>query len=145
MRRRELLNEGVISKLERKFSVKKKDAEVGQKGVRQRLVAVGAKLERYDNRAQQYGQNQLLQSNQKRLFNKLEGTQRESVIPDAEESRHFWRDILDQAVMYRENTDWLRKIENELGELTVQDDIHIKIKKNKKTDKKNAKLEKPRV
>ena len=37
---------------------------------------------------------------------------RRSVIPDAEESRHFWSDILDQAVTYRENTDWLRKIEN---------------------------------
>ena len=30
---KELLNEGVISKLERKFSVKKKDAEVGHKVV----------------------------------------------------------------------------------------------------------------
>ena len=38
-------------------------------------------------------------------------------------------DIQDQAVMHRENTDWLRKVENELGELTVQDDIHIEIRK----------------
>ena len=39
MRLRKLQHEGVISKLERKLDVK------------QRLVAVGAKLERYDNRA----------------------------------------------------------------------------------------------
>ena len=50
------------------------------------------------------------------------------MIPDAEESRRFWIDIWDQAVTHRENTDWLRKVENELGELTVQDDIHIEIK-----------------
>ena len=56
-----------------------------------------------------------------------EGTQRKSVIPDAEESRRCWSDIWDQAVTHRENTDWLRKAENELGELTVQDDIHIEI------------------
>ena len=66
----------------------------------------------------------------------MEGAQRESVIPDAEESRRFWSDIWDQAVTHRESTDWLRKVENELGELTVQDDIHIEIKKVRKQIRK---------
>ena len=69
------------------------------------------------------------------MFNEFEGAQRESVIPDAEKRRRFWSDIWDQAVTHKENTDWLRKVENELGELTVQDDIHIEIKR-KKADKK---------
>ena len=104
--------------------------------VRKRLVAVEAKLERYDNRTKQYRQNQLFGSNQKRLFKELEGAQRESVIPDAEESRRFWSDIWDQAVTHRENTDWLRKVENELKELTLQDDINIEIKKVRKQIRK---------
>ena len=108
IRRRELQNEGVISKLERKFSVKRKGVEVVQEEVRQRLVAVGAKLERYDNRTEQFRQNRLFESNQKGLFNELEGTQRESVITDAEESKRFWSDIWDQAVTHRENKYWLR-------------------------------------
>ena len=119
MRRGELQNEGVISKLERKFNIKRKGADVVHEEVRQRLVAVGAKLERYDNRTKQYRQNRLFESNQKRLFNELEGAQRESVIPDAEESRRFWSDIWDQVVTHRENTDWLMKVKNELGELTL--------------------------
>ena len=45
-----LQNEGVLSKLERNFIVKRKSAEVVYEEVQQRLVAVGAKLERYDNR-----------------------------------------------------------------------------------------------
>ena len=57
MRRRELQNESVISKLERKFSVIRKGVEVVQEEVRQSLVAVGVKLERYDNRTEQYRQN----------------------------------------------------------------------------------------
>ena len=89
MRRRELQNEGVISKLERKFSVKGKSIEVVYEEVRQRLVAVRAKLKKYDNRTEQYRQNRLFESNQKKFFNELEGTQRESVIADAEESRLF--------------------------------------------------------
>ena len=47
--------------------------------------------------------------------------------PDAVESRPFWSDIWDQTVTHRENIGWLGKVENELGELTVQDDIHIEI------------------
>ena len=79
------------------------------------------------------------------MFNKLERAQREIEIPDAEESRRFWSDIWDQLVTHRENADQLRKVENELGELTVQDDTHIEIKKSKEGDKKNAELEKPRA
>ena len=56
MRREELKNEGVISKLKRKFSVKRKGAEVVHEEVRLRLVAVRAKLERYDNRTKQHRQ-----------------------------------------------------------------------------------------
>ena len=95
MRRGEVQNESVISKLERKFSVKRKGAEVLHQDIRQRLVVVGAKLERYDNRTRQNRQNWLFESNQKRLFNGLEGTQKESVRPDAVESRPFWSDIWD--------------------------------------------------
>ena len=89
MRRGELQNEGFILKLEREFNIKRKGADLNYEEVRQRLVAVGAKLERYDNRTKQYRQNRLFESNQKRLFNELEGAQRESVIPDAEDSRRF--------------------------------------------------------
>ena len=72
----------IISRLERKFDVKRKVAEVVQEEVRQRLVAVRAKLERYDNRTEQYRQNQLFESNQKRLFNEYQM-----------QSRLFWSDI----------------------------------------------------
>ena len=84
MRRGELQNEAVISKLERKFNIKRKDAGMVHEEVRQRLVAVGTKLEIYDNRTKQYRQNRLFESSQKRLFNELEGAQRESVIPNEE-------------------------------------------------------------
>ena len=57
-------------------------------------------------------------------------------MPDAEESRHFWSDVWEQPVTHRENTDWLWKVENELGELTVQDDVHIEIKKVRKQIRK---------
>ena len=78
----------------------------------------------------------MFESNQKRLFHELEGAQRENVTPDAEESRRFWSDKCDQAVTHRENIDWLRWVENELRELTVQDGIHIETEKVKKQIRK---------
>ena len=56
------------------------------------------------------------------MFNELKRTQRGSLIPDAQKRRHIWSDIWDLAVIHRANTDWLRKVENEIKELTVQDD-----------------------
>ena len=111
--------------LERKFSAKQKLVEVVHEEVQLRLVAVGAKLERYYNRTEQYRQNRLFESDQKTLFKELEGTQRESLIPDSEESRRFWSDIWDHEVKHIENTDWLREVGNELEKLIVEDDIHI--------------------
>ena len=63
-----------------KVHVKRKGADEVHEEVRQRLVAVGAKLERYDNSTKQCRQNRLFESNLKRLFNEMEG-----VIPHAEE------------------------------------------------------------
>ena len=53
MRQGELQTEGVISKLERKFNIKRKGADVVQTEVRQTLVALGTKLQGYDNRTKQ--------------------------------------------------------------------------------------------
>ena len=96
--------------VDRKFNVKQKGVEVKLEKTQQQ------------DKTEQYRQNRLFGSNQKRLFNELEGTQRESLIPDVEK----------QSLMHRENTDWLRKLENEFKQLTVQDDIHIEIKKLRK-------------
>ena len=59
MRRGRLENEGVMSRLERELNMKRKGADVVHEEVRERLVAVGAKLERSDNRTKQCRQNRL--------------------------------------------------------------------------------------
>ena len=93
IKRNELQNEGTKSKLERKYRIEEKGIAVVHEEVQQRLVAIGAKLERYDNRTEQYRQNHLFESNQKKLFDELDGVERETVVPDAEESTRFWSNI----------------------------------------------------
>ena len=110
MKRNELQNEGIKSKLERKYRIEEKGIVVVHEEVQQRLVATGAKLERYDNRTEQYRQNRLFESNQKKLFDELDRVERETVVPDAEESTRFWSNIWGKLVKNEENPEWLRNV-----------------------------------
>ena len=60
MKGNELQNEDTKSKLERKYRIEEKGFVVVHDEVQQRLVAIGAKLERYDNRTEQYLQPSFL-------------------------------------------------------------------------------------
>ena len=136
MKRNELQNEGTKSKLERKYRIEEKGIVAVHEEVQQRLVAIGAKLERYDNRTEQYRRNRLFESNQKKLFDELDGVERETVVSDAEESTRVWSNIWGKLVKREENPEWLRNVEEELTGLGVQDNIHIEATKLKKQVKK---------
>ena len=136
MKRNELQNEGTKSKLERKYRIKEKGIVGVHEEVKQRLVAIGAKLERYGNRTEQYRQNRLFESNQKKLFDELDGVERETVVPDAEESTRFWSNIWDKPVKHKEDPKWLRNVDEELKGLGVPDNIHIEVTKLKKQVRK---------
>ena len=136
MKRNELENEGTKSKLEMKYRIEEKGIVVVHEEEQQRLVAIGAKLERYDNRSQQYRQNRLFESNQKKLFDELDGVERKTVVPDAEESTRFWSNIWGKPVKHKENPELLRNVEEELTGLGVQDNIHIEVMTLKKQVRK---------
>ena len=74
MKRSELRNEGVKDKLERSYRIREKGIAVVHEEVKQRLIAVGAKLERYDNRTKLFRQNRLFESNQKDCLMSWKGT-----------------------------------------------------------------------
>ena len=72
-------NRGKLSKnrvkadLERKYYVKNKRVFVVIKKIKQRIKAKTSKLQKYDERNNQLTQNRLFHTNQKRLFEKIEG------------------------------------------------------------------------
>ena len=136
MKRNELQNEGTKSKLERKYRIEEKGIVVVHEKVQQRLVAIGAKLERYDNSTEQCRQNRLFESNKKKLFDELYGKERETVLPDTEESTRFWSNIWGKPVKNKENPEWLKNVEGALTGLGVQDNIHIEVTKLKKQVRK---------
>ena len=59
-RRNELHSKGAKERLERLYHLNLKGVDVVHEELQQRLIAIGAKLERYDNRTEQYRQNRFL-------------------------------------------------------------------------------------
>ena len=86
----------------------------------------------------------MLESNQKKLFDELDGVETETVVPDAEESTQFWSNIWGKPVKHKENLEWLRNVEKELTGPGVQDSIHIEVTKLKKLVRK-MQIEKAQV
>ena len=70
------------------------------------------KIKRYDDRCDQFRQNRLFTSNQKRLFQELEGIKDETpIVPDAERSKALWSSICSKSKVHICQADWLNDIE----------------------------------
>lgn len=123
--------------LDARYKVTKKGINVVIEELKQRVVAKAAKVKRYDGRVEQYRQNRMYQSNQKRLFERIENKARlDDAIPDAEESKKFWSDIWDNPAYHNEEAKWLKDIEMELTNVRKQEEISISLLKIRKQLKK---------
>ena len=128
----ELRNEATKQRLERTYKLKEKGIETVLEELKQRALAIKAKLNRYDKRTKQYRQNRLFETNQKKLFEELEGKTHETIVPDAEESKQFWSEIWDQPVEHNGEAEWLKDIEHGLIDIEEQENIRIDSSKVRK-------------
>ena len=104
------------SYIERKYHVKKKGIETVIDELRQRIVALATRMERYTNRVKQYRQSKLFETKQKRLYLKLNGeNMSETVAPDAEQSKEFWSGIWDDSLTHNASSEWLKDVQNEMS------------------------------
>ena len=102
--------------LQQKYKVKSTGYEVILGDLKQRLKAKSMKIERYDQRIEQYKINRFSHQDQKRVFQQLSGKVNSDVKSDADESIRFWSKIWDNKVHHRKGDEWLR------GQKTCRDD-----------------------
>ena len=118
----------ITDRLESKYYVKNKGIRVVIEELRQRVLAKAAKVRRYEDRIKQYRQNRMFQSNQKRLFEELDGECRNNTaMPDAEESRNFWSSIWGQSKMHNTEADWLKDVRKEYADTNKQQNVGVTI------------------
>ena len=126
MKSGELNNTAIREGLERRYSLNKKGLPVVLEERKQRVLAKSQKIRRYQDRTEQYKQNRMFQSNQKRLFEKIENMETDNTTtPDADESKAFWGNIWDNPVDYNSGADWLTEVEDRLSGVQKQNDIVI--------------------
>ena len=95
-------------------------------------MALAARIERYTNRVKQYRQNKLFETNQRRLYQELNGeNMSETVAPDAEQSKEFWSGIWDDPMTHNASTDWLKDVQNEMRWVGKQQNIVLSTDKLK--------------
>ena len=94
--------------------------------MKQRIAAKAGKLKRYKARVTQYRQNKLFFCNQKALYEDLDGKGRETSDPPlADDAKKFWSEIRDKPAQYREDAEWLVKVEKELEVVKIPNNVVI--------------------
>ena len=85
----ELTNERIKLKLEQDHLLEVKGLELVYEEIKQRLIAVSAKLQKCDYRSKQFRQNKLFWGKLKRFFKETGGATNNDISPNVEESLQF--------------------------------------------------------
>ena len=121
-----------VSYIERKYHVKKKGIETIIEELQQSIVALAARMERYTNRVKQYRQNKLFKTNQRRLYQELNGENiSETFASDVEQSMEFWSGIWGDTVIHNASAEWLKDVQNEMSGVGKQRNIVLSTDKFK--------------
>ena len=122
-------NQELKKKLDDKYKIKIKGIVTVIEDLKQRVKANAAKIERYESHDKQYRQNRLFQTNQRKLFEEIEGLERNTDIqPDANESKEFWSNTWSRRAMHNASAEWLQNIKEESKNIHPQADITITTK-----------------
>ena len=81
--------------LERKYSIRVKTLGVVIEELKQRIVAIAAKVRRYQKRVDRFRKNRMFQNNQRKFYREVnqKGERCDDDQPDPEESKKFWGDM----------------------------------------------------
>ncbi|XP_065055326.1 uncharacterized protein LOC135683871 [Rhopilema esculentum] len=121
-----LKSEGLKDHLERKYHVWNKGVTTVIEELKQRIKAKNAKIKKYEEQNNEYIQNTLFQTNQRLLFKKIEGVERENDIkPDADQSKAFWSDIWSKDVVHNSDASWIKEVEKQVENVAKQSDVKV--------------------
>ena len=78
--------------IRKKYSIRVKTLGVVIEELKQRIVAIAAKVRRYQERVDRFRQNRMFQNNQKQFYRELnqEGERCDDDQPDGQEWKKFW-------------------------------------------------------
>ena len=94
--------------------------------LKQRIVAIAAKVKSYQERVDRFKQNRTFQNNQRQFYKEVnqEGERCDDGQPDAEESKRFWGDKWSESVDHNRDVKWFKHLQSEVS-VTKQEKVDI--------------------
>ena len=114
-----------MENIRKKFSQSKNLGVVIDK-LKQRIVAIAAKVRRYQERVDRFRQNRMFQDNQRQSYRDLNQGRERCVNdqPDPEESKKLWGDIRNESVDHNRDAKCLKDLQSEVN-VTKQQKVGI--------------------
>mgnify|MGYP001794065188 FL=1 len=109
-----------------KYRLKRKGVETVIEELKQRLKSTAAKIKRYSDRVNQYHENHLFETDQKRFYQKLKGEDRnETPAPEPEAAIEFWSGIWGREHEHNRQAGWIKETKMEMRSVNQQEDMEI--------------------
>ena len=114
-------------RVEKKYNIRRKRLNIVREEMKQRIKAVGAKIERFNSEINQYQQNSMFVNNQGRFFQRLnnEEENHQFEIQNSVETQTFWNGIWGERKEHHKDAAWLKDVKKELEQDEGQDNFDI--------------------
>lgn len=133
-----------ILKIASELSMKRSDENLRRELIlvcdklKQKIKALGNRMNRYNERIKRFKNNQLFHKNQQQFFRSLEeGKETEGEPPTIQEMHATWKEIWEDQRVHDDEAFWIREAEREAGKYTMEalkiteEDIHRALKGTK--------------
>ena len=128
-RNKKLKNTKRIERLARKYTLHDDKIDEQMEILKQEILALKEKIERYSSRTEFHRQNKLFETNQKRFYNELENKGKEenngSGAPEKEKILNFWSSIWGNERKHNEDAEWFQDLANETKDTLKQENLSI--------------------
>jgi len=109
-----------------KYRLERKGIATVIEEMTQRLRSTAAKIKRYSERVNQFQQNHLFETDQKRFYNAMNGKDQEaSLQPEPNAALDFWSNIWGRPHQHKQDAGWIKETENEYIDIHQQKDMEI--------------------
>ena len=129
LKNKKLTNQRRIEKLARKYTLDEDKIDEQIEILKQEILALKEKIERYSSRCEFHRQNKLFETNQKRFYDELENKGKEespeSKGPDKKKVLDFWGNIWGNGKKHNQDAEWIKDTKEETQDIPKQENLSI--------------------
>ena len=129
LKNKRLANQKRIEKLARKYALHEDKIDEEIEILKQEILALKEKIERYSSRCEFHRQNKLFETNQKRFYDELENKGKEENTenkgPEKKKVLDFWGNIWGNEGKHNQDAVWIKNIKEETQDIPKQENLSI--------------------